>query len=163
MRGCDSAREYITSLFTNQIAIYDGTMGTMIQNYYKRNRLDEEEYRGEKFKDWNCNVKGDNDMLSILQPHIISGIYKEYLEVEGSNMIGINTFSFMTIAMVDYEMEDHVYEINYEEFRLAREACDEVNNPRLVVDAIGPTNRTGSFILSVEYPSFLNVTFKWVG
>ena len=102
-------------------------------------------------------------MLSISQPYIISGICKEYLEVGGSNMIGTNTFSSMTIAMVDYEMEDHVYEINYEEFRLAREACDEVKNSRLVVDAIGPTNRTGSFILSVEYPSFLNVTFKWVG
>ena len=143
-------------------------MGTMIQNYSKRNRLDEEEYRGEKFKDWNCNVKGDNDMLSILQPHIISRIYKEYLEVEGSNMIGINTFSFMTIAIVDYEMEDHVYEINYEESRLARETCDEVTahnpkNPRLVVDAIGPTNRTGSFIPSVEYPSVRNETFEWVG
>ena len=78
-------------------------------------------------------------------------------------MIGTSTFSSTTIVMVDYEMEDHVYEINYEEFRLAREACDEVNNPRLVVDAIGPTIRTGSFILSVEYPSFLNVTFKCVG
>jgi len=91
------------------------------------------------------------------QPHIIPGIYKEYLEVGGSNMIGTNTFSSMTIAMVDYEMENHVYEINCEEFRLAREACDEVTaqdpkNPRLVVDDIGPTNRTGSCIPSVEYP-----------
>ena len=102
-------------------------------------------------------------MLSISQPHIISGICKEYLEVGGSNMIGTNTFSSMTIAMVDYEMEDHVYEINYEEFRLAREACDEVKNPRLVVDAIGLTTRTGSFIPSVEYSSVRNVTFEWVG
>jgi len=96
-------------------------------------------------------------MLSISQPHIISGIYKEYLEVGGSNMIGTRTFSYMTIAMVDYEMEDNVYEINYEESRLVREACDEVTaqdpkNPRLVVDDIGPTNRTGSCIPSVEYP-----------
>ena len=161
MRGCDSTREYITSLFTNQIAIYDGTMGTMIQNYSKRNRLDEEEYRGEKFKDWNCNVKGDNDMLSISQPYIISGIYKEYLEVGGSNMIRTNTFSSMTSTMVDYEMEDHVYEINYEKSRLAREACDEVtahdpNNPRSVVSNIGLANRNRSISPSVEDPS---VTF----
>ena len=81
-------------------------MGTIIQNYSKRNRLNEEEYRGEKCKDWNCNVKCKNDMLSILQPRIISGIYKEYLEVEGSNMIGTNTFSSTTIAIADYEMED---------------------------------------------------------
>ena len=83
-------------------------------------------------------------------------------------MIGASTFSSMTIAMVDYEMEDYVYEINYEESRLAREACDEVTaqdpkNPRLVVDTIGPTNRTGSFIPSVEYPQVLNETFKLVG
>ena len=83
-------------------------------------------------------------------------------------MIGTNTFSSMTIAMVDYDMEDHVYEIDYEEFRLAHEACDEVTaqyptNPRLVVDAIGPTNRTESFIPSVEYPSVRNETFEWVG
>ena len=81
-------------------------MGTMIRNYSKRNRLNEEEYRGEKCKDWNYNVKGNNDMLSISQPRIISGIYKEYLEVGGSNMIGTNTFSSTTIAMADYEMED---------------------------------------------------------
>ena len=168
IRGCDSAREYITSLFTNQIAIYDGAMGTMIQNYYKRNQLDEEEYIGEKIKDWTFNINGDNDMLSISRPYIISGIYKKCLEVGGSNMIGTNTFSFMTIAMVDYEMENHVYEKNYEEYRLAREACDEVTaqhskNPRLVVDTIGPTNRTVLFIPLLEYSSVRNETFEWVG
>ena len=65
VRGRDSVRKYITSLFTSQIAIYDGAMGTMIQNYQKRNKLEEEEYRGDRFKDWTCNVKGNNDMLSI--------------------------------------------------------------------------------------------------
>ena len=74
-------------------------MGTMIQNYSKRNRLNEEEYREEKCKDWNCNVRGNNDVLSISQPRIISGIYKEYFEVGGSNMIGTNIFSSTTIAM----------------------------------------------------------------
>mmetsp|Transcript_11469 Transcript_11469/g.19060 ORF Transcript_11469/g.19060 Transcript_11469/m.19060 type:complete len:1422 (-) Transcript_11469:114-4379(-) len=164
VRGRDSAREYITSLFTSQIALYDGAMGTMIQNYGKRNKLGEEEYRGEKFKDWTCNVKGNNDMLSISQPQIISNIYREYLEIGGSNMIGTNTFSSTTIAMADYEMEAYAYELNYEGARLAREVCDEVTakdptKPRFVVGALGPTNRTGSISPSVEDPSARNVDF----
>ena len=164
VRGRDSLRSYITSLFTSQIAIYDGAMGTMIQNYSKRNRLDEEEYRGDRFKDWSCNVKGNNDMLSISQPHVIRDIYKQYLEIGGSNMIGTNTFSSTTIAMADYEMEDYAYELNYEGAKLAREACDEVTakdptKPRFVVGAMGPTNRTGSISPSVEDPAARNVTF----
>ena len=164
MRGRDSVRSYITSLFTSQIAIYDGAMGTMIQNYSKRNRLEEEEYRGDRFSNWSCAVKGNNDMLSISQPQIIRNIYKEYLEVGGSNLIGTNTFSSTTIAMADYEMEDYAYELNYEGARLAREVCDEVTakdptKPRFVVGAIGPTNRTGSISPSVEDPSARNVTF----
>jgi len=164
VRGRDSLREYITSLFTSQISIYDGAMGTMIQNYSKRNKLEEEEYRGDRFKEWSCNVKGNNDMLSITQPHVIAGIYKQYLEVGGSNLIGTNTFSSTTIAMADYEMEAYVYELNYESARLAREVCDEVTakdptKPRFVVGAIGPTNRTGSISPSVEDPAARNVTF----
>ena len=125
VRGCDGAREYIISLFTSHIAIYDGAMGTMIQNYAKKNKLKEEEYRGERFANWSCNTKGNNDQLSITQPHIIKGIYKEYLEVGGSDLIGTNTFSSTTIAMTDYEMEDYVYELNYAGAHLAREACDD--------------------------------------
>ena len=164
VRGRDSVRQYITSLFTSRIAIYDGAMGTMIQNYAKKNKLEEEEYRGSRFANWKCNMKGNNDQLSITQPHIISGIYKEYLEVGGSDLIGTNTFSSTTIAMADYEMEDYVYELNYEGARLAREACDEMTakdptKPRFVVGAIGPTNRTGSISPSVEDPSARNVTF----
>jgi 5-methyltetrahydrofolate--homocysteine methyltransferase len=164
VRGRDSLRTYITELFTTQIAIYDGAMGTMIQNYAKRNRLDEEEYRGERFKDWDCPVKGNNDMLSISQPDIISGIYKQYLEEGGSNMIGTNTFSSTTIAMGDYNMEAYAYELNYEGARLAREACDEVTakdptKPRFVVGACGPTNRTASISPSVEDPAARNVHF----
>ena len=105
VRGRDSLRKHISTLFQSKIASYDGAMGTMIQNYSKKNRLEEEEYRGSQFKDWTCNVKGNNDMLSITQPHIISGIYKQYLEA-GSDLIGTNTFSSTTIAMADYEMED---------------------------------------------------------
>ncbi len=164
VRGRDSLREYITKLFTTEIAMYDGAMGTMIQNYSKKNKLEEEEYRGEKFKEWSCNVKGNNDMLSISQPHVIQGIYRQYLEIGGSNLIGTNTFSSTTIAMADYEMEPYVYELNYESARLAREVCDEITardptKPRFVVGAIGPTNRTGSISPSVEDPAARNVTF----
>jgi 5-methyltetrahydrofolate--homocysteine methyltransferase len=164
VRGRDSLREYITSLFTTQVAIYDGAMGTMIQNFAKRSKLDEEEYRGERFKNWSCAVKGNNDMLSITRPDIIQGIYRQYLEEGGSNMIGTNTFSSTTIAMADYEMEAYAYELNYEGARLAREVCDEVTakdptKPRLVVGAMGPTNRTASISPSVEDPAARNVTF----
>ena len=164
VRGRDSVRKYITSLFTSQIAIYDGAMGTMIQNYSKRNRLEEEEYRGDRFLDWSCNVKGNNDMLSISQPQIIQDIYRQYLEIGGSDMIGTNTFSSTTIAMADYDMQAYAYELNYQGARLAREVCDEVTakdptKPRFVVGAIGPTNRTGSISPSVEDPAARNVTF----
>jgi 5-methyltetrahydrofolate--homocysteine methyltransferase len=136
----------------------------MIQNYAKKHTLDEEEYRGERFKDWQCSVKGNNDMLSITQPQIISGIYHAYLEEAGSNMIGTNTFSSTTIAMADYEMEAYAYELNYWGAHLAREACDAVTakdptKPRFVVGAIGPTNRTASISPSVEDPSARNVDF----
>jgi 5-methyltetrahydrofolate--homocysteine methyltransferase len=164
VRGRDSLRTHITKLFTSRIAMYDGAMGTMIQNYAKRNKLDEAEYRGERFKDWNCSVKGNNDMLSISQPQIISNIYKAYLEEGGSDMIGTNTFSSTTIAMGDYEMEAYAYELNYWGAKLARDACDEVtakdpSRPRFVVGACGPTNRTGSISPSVEDPAARNVTF----
>ena len=164
VRGRDSVREYITKLFTSRIALYDGAMGTMIQNYAKRNRLEEEEYRGDRFSNWTCATKGNNDQLSISQPQIIQGIYRQYLEEGGSDMIGTNTFSSTTIAMGDYEMEDYVYELNYEGARLAREVCDEVTakdptKPRFVVGAMGPTNRTGSISPSVEDPAARNVTF----
>ena len=164
VRGRDSVRTYITGLFSSQIAIFDGAMGTMIQNYSKKHKLDEAEYRGEKFADWSCNVKGNNDMLSISQPDVIRGIYTQYLEQGGSNLISTNTFSSTTIAMADYEMEDYVYELNYQSARLAREACDEVTakdptKPRFVVGVMGPTNRTASISPSVEDPSARNVTF----
>ena len=134
------------------------------------NRLDEEEYRGSEFKDWTCNVKGNNDMLSITQPHVISGIYKEYLE-SGSDLIGTNTFSSTTIAMGDYEMEDYAYELNYEGARLARQACDEVTavdptRPRFVVGAVGPSicSIICSFISAlVDHMSTLTVNLYGVG
>eukprot|EP00668_Euglena_longa_P009059 GGOE01010899.1.p1 GENE.GGOE01010899.1~~GGOE01010899.1.p1 ORF type:complete len:1443 (+),score=573.59 GGOE01010899.1:106-4329(+) len=160
VRGRDSLRRYITALFLDQIAMYDGAMGTMIQKH----RLEEDAFRGERFKDWSTNLKGNNDLLSITRPDVIKGIYKQYLEVGGSNMIGTNTFSGTTIAQADYQMEGLVYELNYSAARLAREACDEVTaadprRPRFVAGAIGPTNRTGSISPDVEDPSSRNVTF----
>jgi len=160
-RGKTSLRTYITKLFNSEVTMYDGAMGTMIQNQGKW--LDEAAYRGERFKDWSCNVKGNNDMLSLTQPATIKKIYKEYLE-SGSRLIGTNTFSSTTIAMADYKMEGYVYELNYAGARLAREACDEVTavdptKPRFVVGALGPTNRTGSISPSVEDSSMRNVTF----
>ena len=164
VRGRDSLRTYIATLFQSQIVLYDGAMGTMIQNYAKRNRLDEEEFRGERFANWTCNVKGNNDMLSISQPHVIQDIYRQYLEVGGSNIIGTNTFSSTTIAMADYEMQAYAYELNYVSARLAREVCDELTakdptKPRFVAGALGPTNRTASISPSVEDPAARNVTF----
>uniref|UniRef100_A0A7S2XWE9 Methionine synthase n=1 Tax=Fibrocapsa japonica TaxID=94617 RepID=A0A7S2XWE9_9STRA len=159
-REKDSVRAYLTRLFQEEIAIYDGAMGTMIQKY----KLGEEEYRGERFKDYHTLVKGNNDMLSITQPQIIKEIHLKYLEEGNSQLIGTNTFSSTTIAMADYDMESYVRELNVESVRLAREACDEVTakdptRPRFVVGAIGPTNRTGSISPNVEDPSVRNVTF----
>ena len=160
VRGRDSVRSYITQLFSSKMAYYDGAMGTMIQ----KEKLEEEEFRAERFKDWPKALKGNNDMLSITAPQVIKKIYLQYLEIGGSNMIGTNTFSSTTIAQADYGLEDLTYELNYEGARLAREACDEVTakdptNPRFVVGAMGPTNRTGSISPDVEDPAARNVTF----
>ena len=122
VRGRDSVRSYITQLFSSKMAYYDGAMGTMIQ----KEKLEEEEFRAERFKDWPKALKGNNDMLSITAPQVIKKIYLQYLEIGGSNMIGTNTFSSTTIAQADYGLEDLTYELNYEGARLAREACDEV-------------------------------------
>lgn len=160
-RGKSSLRAYITKMFSTEVTMYDGAMGTMIQNQGKW--LDEDAYRGERFVGWSCNVKGNNDMLSLTQPATIKKIYKEYL-ASGSRLIGTNTFSSTTIAQADYKMEAFAYELNYAGARLAREACDEVtaenpDRPRFVVGALGPTNRTGSISPSVEDSSMRNVTF----
>jgi len=159
VRGRDSAREYISQLFQARIAYYDGAMGTMIQKF----TLEEEDFRGERFANVDNLLKGNNDMLSITKPDIISDIYTQYLDA-GSDMIGTNTFSSTTIAQLDYGMEDLVYELNYMGARLAREACDKVtaldpSKPRFVVGAIGPTNRTASISPDVEDPSHRNCDF----
>jgi hypothetical protein len=121
VRGRDSLRRHIAKQFTTRMSFYDGAMGTMIQ---KKN-MQEEDFRGDRFKDWDILLKGNNDLLSITRPDVITEIYTKYLEA-GSDMIGTNTFSGTTIAQADYKMEGLVYEINYVSARLARDACDKV-------------------------------------
>ena len=145
-----------------RILIIDGAMGTMIQ----RHKLEEADYRGERYKDWHTDVKGNNDLLSITQPHIIIGIHKEYLEA-GADIIETNTFSSTSIAMADYDMQSLAYELNVASARCARIAADEYtkkdpSKPRYVAGAIGPLNKTLSLSPDVNNPGFRAVTFDEV-
>jgi len=143
-----------------RILVLDGAMGTMIQQY----NFSEEDYRGEQFKDFHLSVKGNNDMLSITQPKAIKEIHKKYLEA-GADIIETNTFSGTTIAMADYEMEDYVYEINFQSAKLAKEAAQEFTaqnplKPRFVAGSMGPTNKTASMSPDVNDPGYRAVTFN---
>uniref|UniRef100_K3WL46 Methionine synthase n=1 Tax=Globisporangium ultimum (strain ATCC 200006 / CBS 805.95 / DAOM BR144) TaxID=431595 RepID=K3WL46_GLOUD len=160
VRGESDIFQYLSALMKQRTLIFDGGMGTMIQQY----KFSEEDYRGERFKDYDMLVKGNNDLLSLTQPEVIRTIHKQYMEIGEAQMIGTNTFSGTTIAQADYKMEDLVYELNYESARIAREAADEVTaldplKPRFVAGSIGPTNRTLSISPNVEDPGFRNVTF----
>lgn len=142
-----------------RILVLDGAMGTMIQQY----KFTEEDYRGEQFKDWHVSVKGNNDMLSITQPTAIKEIHAKYFEA-GADIAETNTFSSTTIAMADYEMENYVYQLNYESAKIAKEVADEFtakepHKPRFVAGSIGPTNRTLSMSPDVNDPGFRAVTF----
>ncbi len=144
-------------LLQQRILILDGAMGTMIQRY----TLDEAGYRGERFKDWPSDLKGNNDLLSLTQPQIIGDIHKAYLEA-GADIVETNTFNSTSISLADYQQEDLVYELNYASARLAREACDAFSSddkPRFVAGVLGPTNRTASLSPDVNNPGFRNVTF----
>jgi len=149
----------IEKLLKERILVLDGAMGTMIQKY----KLSEEEYRGERFKDYAHSVKGNNDLLSITQPEIIKEIHAQFLEV-GADIIETNTFSSTTIAMADYHMEDLVYELNYESAKIAKEVAQEFTNknpekPRFVAGSMGPTNRTASLSPDVNNPGYRAITF----
>ncbi|WP_439036019.1 methionine synthase [Agarivorans sp. Z349TD_8] len=140
--------------------IIDGGMGTMIQSY----KLQEADYRGERFADWHTDVKGNNDMLVLTQAKIIADIHREYL-LAGADILETNTFNATTIAMADYDMQDYSAEINREAARLARQVADEVTalqpeRPRFVAGVLGPTNRTCSISPDVNDPGFRNVTFN---
>jgi 5-methyltetrahydrofolate--homocysteine methyltransferase len=145
-----------------RILIIDGAMGTMIQ----RHKLEEADYRGEQYKDWHTDVKGNNDLLSITQPDIIIGIHKEYLEA-GADIIETNTFSSTSIAMADYDMQELAYELNVASARCARIAADDYtakdpSKPRYVAGAIGPLNKTLSLSPDVNNPGYRAVTFDEV-
>jgi 5-methyltetrahydrofolate--homocysteine methyltransferase len=147
----------LESLLSRRILVLDGAMGTMIQ----RHKLEEEHYRGERFKDWPSDIKGNNDLLVLTQPDIILGIHRQYLDA-GADMIETNTFSSTTIGMHDYGMETLAYELNVEAAKLARKACDEFSTPekpRFVVGSIGPTSRTASISPDVNDPGFRNVSY----
>ncbi len=146
-------------LAAERILILDGAMGTMIQDL----RLDEAGYRGDRFRDWARDVKGNNDLLNLTQPDAIKTIHRTYLDA-GADIVETNTFSSTTIAQADYGMEALAYELNREAARLAREACDEAmadnpDRPRFVAGALGPTNRTASLSPDVNDPGYRAVTF----
>ncbi len=149
----------LKNALSQRILILDGATGTMIQ----RHKLEEADYRGERFKDWHSDVKGNNDLLALSQPEIIRDIHKQYLEA-GADIIETNTFSATTIGMADYQMESLAHEINVEASKIAREAADEVaaatGVPRFVAGVIGPTSRTCSISPDVNDPGFRNVSFN---
>ena len=142
-----------------RILVLDGAMGTMIQRY----KLNEADFRGSRFVDWEQDVKGNNDLLVLTKPEVITEIHDAYLEA-GADIIETNTFNAQRISMADYGMEALSYEINVEAAKLARAAVDRWNEktpeqPRFVAGAIGPTNRTASISPDVNDPGFRNTTF----
>jgi 5-methyltetrahydrofolate--homocysteine methyltransferase len=147
----------LPALLTSRILILDGAMGTMIQRY----KLDEARYRGERFKDFKRDVKGNNELLSLTQPQIIGEIHEQYLAA-GADIIETNTFGATSVAQADYGMESLVREMNLESAKLARAACDKYSTPekpRFVAGAIGPTPKTASISPDVNDPGARNVTF----
>ncbi len=151
--------EILERIIKERILVLDGAMGTMIQ----RHKLSEEDFRGERFAGFHKDIKGNNDLLSITQPEIIREIHKEYLKA-GADIIETNTFSGTSIAQADYDLQEAVYDINYESAKVAKEAATEFtektpDKPRFVAGAIGPTNRTLSLSPDVNNPGYRAVTF----
>jgi len=151
--------ESLERVARERILIIDGAMGTIIQ----RHKLEEEDYRGERFKDWKQDVKGNNDLLVLTQPDIIHDIHGQYLDA-GADIIETNTFNAQVISMAYYAMEELAYEINLQAAKIARKAADSwtkktPEKPRFVAGAVGPTNRTASISPRVEDPGFRNTSF----
>lgn len=149
--------ELVTKCLQERILVLDGAMGTMIQ----RHRLDEADYRGERFRDWPRDLKGNNDLLTLTQPDIISAIHKQYLDA-GADIIETNTFNSTRLAQSDYGLEAYARELNVAGAKIARAAADAhatPDKPRFVAGAIGPTNRTASISPDVSDSGFRNVSF----
>jgi 5-methyltetrahydrofolate--homocysteine methyltransferase len=149
----------IQKALSERILILDGAMGTMLQRY----SFKEEDFRGERFKDFHKPVQGNNDLLSLTQPKAIAEIHTKYFAA-GADIVETNTFSGTTIAMADYEMEHLVYELNYESAKIAKEVAQqftekEPSKPRFVAGAMGPTNKTASMSPDVNDPGFRAISF----
>lgn len=146
----------IKDLLNQRILIIDGAMGTMIQRY----KLEEEDYRGERFKNWPSDVKGNNDLLCLTQPHIIREIHGKYLDA-GADIIETNTFNSQRVSLADYGMESLAYEINVAAARIAKEACRLVGSgeQKFVAGALGPLNKTLSLSPDVNNPGYRALTF----
>jgi len=143
-----------------RILVLDGAMGTMLQRY----NFSEEDFRGERFKNYPSSLKGNNDLLSLTQPKAIADVHRKYFEA-GADIVETNTFSGTTIAMADYNMEDLVYELNYESAKIAKQVADEFTRanpekPRYVAGSIGPTNKTASMSPDVNKPEYRAITFE---
>jgi 5-methyltetrahydrofolate--homocysteine methyltransferase len=150
--------QQLPAILANRIAILDGAMGTMIQRF----KLNEEQYRGERFKDFHKDVKGNNELLSLTRPDVIRDIHERYLAA-GADLIETNTFGATTIAQADYDMADLAYEMNVASARIAREACDKYSTPdkpRFVAGAVGPTPKTASISPDVNDAGARNVNFE---
>jgi 5-methyltetrahydrofolate--homocysteine methyltransferase len=148
----------LPAILAQRIAILDGAMGTMIQRF----KLTEEQYRGERFKDFHKDVKGNNELLSLTRPDVIRDIHERYLAA-GADLIETNTFGATTVAQEDYDMADLAYEMNVASARIAREACDKYSTPdkpRFVAGAVGPTPKTASISPDVNDPGARNVSFE---
>jgi 5-methyltetrahydrofolate--homocysteine methyltransferase len=159
MTAIKKGTDILGTIIKQRILVLDGAMGTMIQEY----RLNEKDFRGERFADHPCDVKGNNDLLSITKPDVIEAIHKAYLEA-GSDIIETNTFSSTSIAQADYKMEHLAYELNKASAEVAKKAAREYSartpdKPRFVAGALGPTNRTASLSPDVNNPGYRAVTF----
>lgn len=151
--------ERLYEALRERILILDGAMGTMIQ----RHTLEEEDFRGQRFKEHHSPLKGNNDLLSLTRPDIIRGIHEAYFEA-GADIAETNTFSGTTIAQADYHLEDAVYDLNFQSAKIAKEAAEKYtaqqpDKPRFVAGSMGPTNRTASISPDVNDPGFRAVTF----
>jgi 5-methyltetrahydrofolate--homocysteine methyltransferase len=158
VKARDTRIRKLRELIEQRILIIDGAMGTMIQ----RHKLDEAGYRGDRFRDYGRDIRGNNDLLTLTQPQIVAGIHRAYFEA-GADIIETNTFNATTVAQADYGMEALVPELNYRAARIAREIADEVaaatGSPRFVAGTLGPTNRTASISPDVNDPGARNVNF----
>ncbi len=150
----------IKEILQKRILVLDGAMGTMLQRY----NFSEEDFRGERFKDYPTSLKGNNDLLSLTQPSAIAEVHRKYFEA-GADIVETNTFSGTTIGMSDYNMQDLVYELNFESAKIAKQVAEEFtkanpSKPRFVAGSIGPTNKTASLSPDVNRPEYRAITFE---